>query len=191
MRTTATQSGFTYLGILFAVAIMGAVLGATGLVWKTVSQRDKEAELLAIGHEFRRAIGLYYDNTPGTAKQYPKKLEDMLEDKRYPTVRRYLRKVYVDPLTGKKEWGLVPGPAGTVMGVYSLSTARPIKTANFDEADKAFEGATSYQTWVFNHKPTGPVTPAVPLTGAQPPPTGAAPAPPPTTTVPPPPAQSQ
>ena len=170
MRTrAASQSGFTYLAILFAVAIMGALLGATGLVWKTVSQRDKEAQLLAIGHEFRAAITQYYDNTPGAAKQYPKKLEDLLEDKRFPTIRRYLRKVYVDPLTGKKEWGIVAGPTGTIMGVYSLSDARPIKTANFEEADKTFEGAASFETWAFTHKPgVAPTPAAAPAPGASP-----------------------
>jgi hypothetical protein len=133
------------------------------MVWKTVSQRDKEAELLFIGHEFRKAIGLYYDNTPGTAKQYPKKLEDMLEDKRYPVVKRYLRKIYVDPMTAKNEWGIVSGPGGTIVGVYSLSPAKPIKVANFDESDKDFEGAGNFQNWVFNHKPATPTTPATPV----------------------------
>lgn len=171
------ERGFTYLGILFAIAIMGAVLAATGMVWKTISQRDKEAELLFIGHAFRTAIGLYYDNTPGAAKQYPKKLDDLLEDKRYPVVKRYLRKLYVDPLTGKKEWGAILGPGGVITGVYSLSSASPIKVANFDEADKDFEGATSFQKWAFSHKPGTPAAPATSTVPNAPAPAIAAPAP--------------
>jgi len=160
------ERGFTYLGILISVSIMGAVLAGTAVVWKTISQREKEAELLFIGHEFRKAIAFYYNNTPGTGKQYPKRLEDLLEDKRYPVMKRYLRKLYVDPMTGKKEWGTVRSPNGTIMGVFSMSTDQPIKTANFDEADKGFEGAATYQEWVFSYKPAA--TPTAPLPSVQP-----------------------
>ncbi len=164
------QRGFTYLVLLFMVAIMGAVLAATAMVWHTLAQRDKEQELLFVGHAFRRAIGLYYERTPGAAKQYPKKLDDLLEDKRQVSLARYLRKIYVDPLTAGKEWGLVPGPGGTLMGVYSLSRETPIKTGNFDQADKDFAGKGSYRDWRFVYVPTQAV-PAVatpPVPGAPP-----------------------
>ena len=164
------QSGFTYLGVLLLVAIMGAVLAATATVWHTLAQRDKERELLYIGHEFRAAIGLYYERTPGAAKQFPKKLEDLLEDKRQTNLARYLRKRYIDPLTASKEWGLVPGPGATIMGVYSLSQAVPVKSGNFEDADKDFDGASSYQDWKFVYTaklPTAaPLTPAVPAPAA-------------------------
>ncbi len=160
------QHGFTYLVLLFMVAIMGAVLAATAMVWHTLAQRDKEQELLFVGHAFRRAIGLYYERTPGAAKQYPKKLDDLLEDKRQVSLARYLRKIYVDPLTASKEWGLVPGPGGTLMGVYSLSRETPIKTGNFDKADQDFAGKGSYRDWRFVYVPTQAVpavtTPPVP-----------------------------
>ena len=163
------QRGFTYLAVLFLVAIMGAVLAATATVWHTLAQRDKERELLYIGHEFRSAIGLYYERTPGTAKQFPKKMEYLLEDKRQTNLARYLRKRYLDPLTASKEWGLVAGPGETVMGVYSLSQATPIKTGNFDDADKNFEGANNYQDWKFVYAPKLPTAAPVPPTVAPPP----------------------
>ena len=166
------QRGFTYLVLLFMVAIMSAVLVSTATVWHTLAQRDKEQELLFVGHAFRRAIGLYYERTPGPAKQYPKKLGDLLEDKRQTTLARYLRKIYVDPLTASKKWGLVPGPGGTIMGVYSRSGTTPIKTGNFDKTDQSFVGKGSYQDWQFTYMPT----PSVPAAAALPPP-GTAPAP--------------
>lgn len=156
------QRGFTYLALLFMVAIMGAVLGATAVVWRTMNQRDQEQELLFIGHEFRKAIGLYYERTPGTAKQFPKKFEDLLEDKRQAKLTRYLRKRYNDPLSANNEWGLVTGPGGTIMGVYSLSDKTPIKTGNFDEADKEFEGAVSFKDWKFVHQAKAAPIPATP-----------------------------
>lgn len=146
---TMRQRGFTYLILLFMIAIMGAVLAATSTVWHTLVQREKEQELLDAGHAIRQAIGLYHDRTPGPIKQYPKKLKDLLEDKRQLALTRYLRKIYIDPMTATDKWGLVTGSDGTIMGVYSLSTATPVKTGNFDLLDKDFAGTTSYQDWRF------------------------------------------
>jgi type II secretory pathway pseudopilin PulG len=120
------QRGFTYIGLLLALAIAASGLSAAAVVWHTEAQRAKEAELLFIGGEFKRAIAAFYAGTPGTAKQLPKRLEDLLRDNRYPAVRRYLRKLYVDPLTGRAEWGVVATPAG-ITGVYSLSEREPFK----------------------------------------------------------------
>ena len=164
------ERGFTYLVLLFMVAIMGAVLAATAMVWHTLAQRDKERELLFAGDAFRQAIGLYYERSPGAAKQYPKQLSDLLEDKRQVNLTRYLRKIYIDPFTADKAWGLVPGPGGTIMGVYSRSDAVPIKTGNFDKVDQDFAGKGSYQDWQFVYLPTQ-VIPA----GATLPPPNAAP----------------
>ena len=158
--------GFTYIAVLFLVAIMGAVLGATAVVWKTMNQRDKEQELLFIGQEYRRAIGLYYERTPGAAKLFPKKLEDLLEDKRQTTLTRYLRKRYNDPFNADKEWGIVQDPGGTIMGVYSLSDKTPIKTGNFDADEKIFSSAASFQAWKFVYQPKATLT--TPIPGASP-----------------------
>ena len=124
-----------------------------------MAKRDKERALLYAGDAFRRAIGLYYEQTPGAAKQYPKTLADLLDDRRQAalTLTRYLRKIYVDPLTASRNWGLVPGPNGTIMGVYSLSLDQPLKTANFEAEDADFAGKHRYQDWQFSYFPTQPV----------------------------------
>lgn len=177
------ERGFTYLGVLLLVALMGAVLAGTATVWRTMSQRDKERELLFVGQEFRKAIGLYYERTPGGAKQFPKTLEDLLLDKRQAGVARYLRRLYVDPMTGKKEWGVVKGAGETIMGVYSLSADSPIKSGNFDEADKDFEGKGSYAEWKFVYVPGQAVS--TPVQGTPAPQGAPAPGTPPTTPIPP------
>ena len=82
------------------------------------------------------------------------KLEDLVEDKRYPNPQRYLRKVYPDPMTGSTEWGLIPAPGGQgIMGVYSLSEAAPIKTGNFSMAYEVFHGSSRYSEWQFFYNP--------------------------------------
>lgn len=139
--------------MLFAVAAAGALLAAGSVVWHQESQRARERELLLIGKEFRRAIGLYYERSPGSVKRYPEKLEELLRDDRHLSVQRYLRRIYRDPMTGKTEWGVVRAPGGGVMGVYSLSDALPIKAGGFDEKEKEFEGAPRYSEWKFVYSP--------------------------------------
>ena len=51
--------------------------------------------------------------------------------------------------TGRTEWGLVLAPGGGIIGVHSLSTARPIKVAGFDAENQAFEDRERYSQWVF------------------------------------------
>lgn len=163
--------GFTYIGLLVAIVIMGIGLAAVGPVSRTLQLRDKERELLFVGDQFRRAIATYYEKTPGGLKQYPKKLEDLLRDNRYPNVQRYLRKIYIDPLTGKTQWGLVELPGIGITGVYSLSELPPVKTANFPALYKSFQTAKKYSDWKFVYVP-GQVAnaPSVPQSAAQTPP---------------------
>jgi type II secretory pathway pseudopilin PulG len=148
------QRGFSYLGVLVIIAVMGAGLAAFGQLYSHASQREKERELLFIGNQFRDAIASYYNKSPG-AKVYPKKLEDLLEDRRFPMPQRHLRRVYNDPMTGKADWGMVEAPGGGFMGVHSLSEETPVKSGNFSAKNQAFEGAEHYTKWMFAYSPPG------------------------------------
>jgi type II secretory pathway pseudopilin PulG len=159
MRSGSAQRGFTYLALLLAVAVVGIGLASAGELWSTAAQREREQELLFAGDQFRRAIRLYFRNspnqsTPGAA--YPKALKDLLEDTRRGDTKRHLRKLYADPLTGKPEWGLVTvkAPDGDrIMGVYSLSDATPFKTSGFRDENRTFEGVKQFSGWKFFYEP--------------------------------------
>jgi type II secretory pathway pseudopilin PulG len=152
---SGAADGYTYIGLLLLIAIMTVGLAAIGEVWRTSVQRDKEAELLFVGEEFRRAITLYYDSTPGAVKQLPRTLEELLRDRRYPTVRRYLRKIYRDPITGTQEWGLIKGEGDTIVGVHSVSQGAPFKRAGFPSQYESFSTARTYADWRFVRGETG------------------------------------
>jgi len=147
------ERGFTYIGVLVLVVLVGIALASAGEVWHTMQQREKEQELLFIGHQFRLALKRYAISTPGKARRAPLHLEELLRDPRYPGIRRYLRKIYLDPLTGRPEWGLMTGPGGEIYGVHSLSEDEPLKKDHFDLADKHFEGSMKYSNWVFIYSP--------------------------------------
>jgi len=144
--------GFTYIGLLIFVAIAGVALAGTGTLWSTQARRDREADLLFVGEEFRRAISAYYETAPaGQPPRFPAKLEDLVEDRRFPTVRRHLRKVYADPMTGGREWGVVRGPGDGIVGVYSLAPGAPLRKAGFPPLYAEFAAAKSYRDWRFVH----------------------------------------
>jgi type II secretory pathway pseudopilin PulG len=145
--------GFTYIGLLIAVVLLGIGLALVGEVWNTAVKRERERELLFVGDQFRQGIGRYYESSPGV-KQYPRKLEDLLEDKRFPVVKRHLRQIYLDPMTGKADWGLVL-QGDQILGVYSQSKDKPFKVANFRLLDSFFADSSSYSDWRFIYAPAG------------------------------------
>ena len=144
------QRGFTYLGLIILVAILGLV-GAAGLKMGSLLQRQAaEQELLDIGAQFSDALQSYAGATPAGQPQQPPTLAALLRDPRFPQVRRHLRKLYVDPITGRAEWGLLyqPGSQG-IIGVHSLSQAAPLKVGNFEARFAGFEGKAHFSEWRF------------------------------------------
>jgi uncharacterized protein GlcG (DUF336 family) len=126
------QHGFTYLAALILVALTAGGLAAYGEVTSHARQREKEAELVWIGNQFREAIGLYYQRTPGAVKRFPQELEDLVQD-------------------GKPDWGLVRAPGGGIAGVYSLGGGRSIGRAGHGGMEVS--GGASYQEWKFRYEP--------------------------------------
>lgn len=140
--------GFTFIGILIIIAISGIALSAVGIVWHQTIQRENERELLFIGDQYRAAISSYYESTPNGVKQYPKKLEDLLLDNRFPVIKRHIRRLYDDPMTTKQPWGLIK-QQDYIVGVYSLSTQQAIKKTGFPTIYESFAETTTYDEWKF------------------------------------------
>lgn len=159
------QQGSVFMGMLVSVAIVAVMLMEAGTLWSSVLQRERELELLARGGEIRRAIGLYYQH----GQIFPKTLDDLVLDRRMLTTKRYLRRVYKDPLLDTNEWGLIKGPGDTIMGVFSTAKGTPFKQNNFSKENQSFTGQGSYQGWMFLYGP-GQSNPAKSVTpnGAEP-----------------------
>lgn len=176
------QAGFTYLGLIIFVTIIGLVGAATLKIGALLQRAAAEEELLDIGAAFSAALDSYAAATPQGASPYPPSLKELLKDPRVPGVRRHLRKIFVDPLTGKAEWGVVYLGEGTtgVVAVHSLSTARPLKIANFDSRFAGLDNADTISAWRFKAR-----DPALGQGPGQPQPRTAAPAAPAAQPVPP------
>jgi type II secretory pathway pseudopilin PulG len=154
------QAGFTYVGLLIFVAVLATAANAALSAGVGTLQREAEAELLAIGLEYRAALKSYAEATPIGQADAPKELAELLRDPRDPGVRRHLRRLYVDPLSGKAEWGVVRDPGGRIVGIHSLSTAATLRQDNFPLGLEGFKEARKHDQWVFALAP-----PAMPPRG--------------------------
>jgi len=151
-RARRGDRGFTFIGLLALLVLLGLMLSAAGEVVATAARRQRETELLWVGHEYRAAIGRYWRDR----RAYPRSLQELLgAAPDAPAQARYLRRLYPDPMTRAVDWALLPAPGGGILGVASSSGRAPIKTGHFDDADKAFEQATSYGDWQFTFVPGG------------------------------------
>ena len=148
MSRKAKARGFTYLTVLFMIAILSGGLALVGEVWHTSAAREKEAELLFVGHQYRKAIERYY--LSGPQRQYPRELTALLKDPRLPGNERYLRKLYPDPVSGQP-FAILKAPDGGILGVHSPSEEKPFKTGGFKVRDASFEGKAKYADWHFIH----------------------------------------
>jgi type II secretory pathway pseudopilin PulG len=162
-----SQAGFGFLTVLFLIILIGLALGQAGTLWSTQATRIKEADLLYVGEQYRSAIKAYYEAGSGAAQTYPRKLDDLLLDPRQPAIRRYLRKLYPDPLTGKPDWGLIADPVTQeIRGVYSRAPGAPLKTRGFPKKQAEFENARSYTDWRFETTPQDTASVSIPAASA-------------------------
>lgn len=154
------QGGFTYLGMIILVTVIGLVGAATLKIDALLRRAAAEEELLYVGSAFADALTSYAAATPQGQPTQPPTLQDLLKDKRSPAVRRHLRKIFIDPMTGSTDWGIVwLGDHQGVLAVYSKSNAQPLKIANFDPKLVGFDGRQHISDWRF--VASGPV-PSVP-----------------------------
>jgi type II secretory pathway pseudopilin PulG len=154
------QSGFTYLFVLMLILLIGLGLAATGTLWRTESRRAKEAELLFVGDQYRKAIRSFYELKGEAQPRLPQTLEELLQDPRRPDIVRHLRRAWRDPVSGG-EFILIRAPdTQGITGVHSPSGDPPLKLHGFSADDGAFAGSRSYSDWQFVYIPPKPATAA-------------------------------
>jgi hypothetical protein len=86
------DGGYVMVVLLIAMAVSSVWMGAMLPAWRQQAVRQKEAELIFRGEQYARAIALYWRKNNQTL---PPSIDVLVS-------QRYLRKKYLDPITGKE-----------------------------------------------------------------------------------------
>ena len=96
-----SERGYALLMVFLMAAIIALMLYQQLPRVAFESEREKEQLLIDRGEQYIRAIQLYY---LANNRQYPTSIDDL--EKRD---KRFLRRRYIDPYTGKDEWRIIHG----------------------------------------------------------------------------------
>jgi type II secretory pathway pseudopilin PulG len=144
--------GHTLVAVLVLVAICMTGLAVAGPLWSEQVKREREQELLRIGVIYAQAIANYRAASPGSQKQYPAKLDELVIDTRYVGTARHIRKLYADPVNPGRPWGLVHDAEGRIIGVFSLSDEAPLAQREINLGVTVLPPAQRYSDWKFSVK---------------------------------------
>ena len=99
VATRQGEEGFLLLGLVVAIFLILLALGVAAPRVAQQLRREREVETVRRGNAYVRAIEVYYlkmGSYPGSMEQLEKSNN-----------MRFLRKRYIDPLTGKDDWRII------------------------------------------------------------------------------------
>ena len=133
------EQGYVLAAVIIMLAVMMIVLATAIPKVRRDIQRDQELETMHRGHQYIRAVQLYYRKF----RHYPPNV-DALED---TNMMRFLRQRYPDPLTGKDDWMPVllgQNKAPLSMGYFGqpLSMGAAVLTGTAATGGKGILGAS-------------------------------------------------
>lgn len=149
----AADDGFIMVAMLISIAVGAIWMSAALPSWRQQAIREKEAELIFRGEQYARAIYLYRMKNNGAN---PQSIDQLVQ-------QRYLRKKYLDPITGKdfvplgglntttpfqppqQQGGRQGGPAP-----FTAAGITGVRSSSQDESIKIYNNATVYSQWAFD-----------------------------------------
>lgn len=99
MKTRRTESGYNFVILVMAIAVLNIMAAASLPLWSHVIRREKEEELIFRGFQYAEAIRVYKMRFGG---QPPTRLAELVE--REP---RSIRQLWKDPMTEDGKWRLI------------------------------------------------------------------------------------
>jgi len=145
------QRGLTLVELIVTCAILGILASAAVPITRFKIQRDRERELRYDLWQMRDAIDHYKDAadkgafmTKVDSQNYPPDLDELVKgvDVQGKKVK-FLRKIPVDPMTGKAEWGMrsmQDDPSSDSFGGQSVFDV-------YSKSDGTALDGTKYKDW--------------------------------------------
>ena len=122
-RAKPSEDGYMLLAVVFLLTLLTLALSIAVPRMSKAIQRDREVETMHRGKQYIRGIQLYYRKFHA----YPPSVDALVKTNEI----RFLRKRYIDPMTGKDDWKPIlfgQNKAPTAMGFFGqpLSTGGSI-----------------------------------------------------------------
>ena len=95
-RLKPSESGYILISVMILLAVLLIAMAVAAPKVAESIQRDRELETMQRGKQYIRAIKLYYKKFHA----YPPSLDALVKTNEI----RFLRKKYLDPMTGKDDW---------------------------------------------------------------------------------------
>jgi len=152
-RARSKESGYVLLAVLLTMTLLLILLSVEAPRIAQQIKRDKEEEMIHRGKDYATAVKRFVHKNGG---RYPVSVEQ-LENTNHV---RFLRKKYVDPMTGDSDWKMVH------VGEAQVNIPAP---------NPGLSGGGGQNPGLFNSAPGGNPPPGTPPTGqaqTQNPPTG-------------------
>jgi len=151
-RPRSSEAGFTLLELVIASGILLILSTAALPVYRFTVIRSREYELHRDLREMRKAVDMFKDDADRNlvrvevgSEGYPPDLDTLVKGINFGAGtqrKRYLRRIPVDPMTGRAEWGfrsVQDDPDSTSWGgsnvfdVYSKSTATALDGTKYSD----------------------------------------------------------
>jgi general secretion pathway protein G len=150
-KRRSSQAGMTLLELIIACAVLLILASAAEPLIRITIVRSREAELHRCLREIRNAVDHYKDmadamafRTELTSNGYPPDLQTLVDGVTIAGNKkvRFLRRIPMDPMTGKREWGMrsvqddpdsTSWGGGNVFDVYSLSQGTAMDGSKYSE----------------------------------------------------------
>lgn len=114
------QQGYSYLWFLFILVFISIFFSNNLIVYSTIKKKNNEEELFRIATMYCKALNEYYTNSPTGIMVYPDAFVNLLRDPRYTKDVRYLRTLFLDPITNK-EFIYIRNNQQEIVGFHSVS----------------------------------------------------------------------
>lgn len=122
-RPRPSEQGYILIWVIFLLAVFAIAMAVAAPRVAKEIQLDRERETMERGMQYRRAIQLYYRKFHA----YPPNIDALVKT----TEIRFLRKKYIDPITGKDDWKPIrfgQNKAPAAMGFFGQPVAGSAST---------------------------------------------------------------
>ncbi len=145
------ENGYVLIVAIIAVNLLAIFSLMAASMWERESEREREAELFFRGNEYVRAIAKFRKKN---LNRYPENIEILFK-------KKFIRKLYKDPVSDSGEWNFVMKskvsgnkkllivPAAMLGKYIKRAYLIGVSSTSINEGFRVYRGKSRYDEWAF------------------------------------------